>query len=196
MSNYVQQQFDVFLSHSHFDAAIVEKLGRLLVDSGSFRVWLDKWVLVPGNRWQQEMARGLEEAKSCAVCIGQKPPEGWFLEEIELALRRHRNDNLFRVIPVILPGGDETHLAGFLAGRTSVSFGHGLDDREACHRLTCGIQGIQPGMGPSSVPASSPELMELEGKLINLKSLRAKELIEEIIFLECQRRLVDQYIVK
>jgi len=54
--------FDVFLSHSHEDATIVEELGRVLSDREEhFRVWLDRWVLIPGDHWQQDMARGLDK---------------------------------------------------------------------------------------------------------------------------------------
>ncbi|VVB85168.1 TIR domain protein [uncultured archaeon] len=68
--------FDVFLSHSHSDAIVVEALAKQLEDEFKFRVWLDKWVLIPGESWEQEIARGLDQAKSCAVCIGKETPEG------------------------------------------------------------------------------------------------------------------------
>jgi hypothetical protein len=43
---------DAFLSHSHQDAEIVEALAKRLEDETGLRVWLDKWVLVPGERWR------------------------------------------------------------------------------------------------------------------------------------------------
>jgi hypothetical protein len=51
-----EQRFDVFLSHSHHDAVWVEKLASRLADEHEFLVWLDRWNLIPGKPWQQEMA--------------------------------------------------------------------------------------------------------------------------------------------
>src|SRR5919109_1591030 len=92
--------FDVFLCHAHVDAGFIELLVARLADEAQFRIWLDRWILVPGEHWQQEMAKGLEQAKTCAICIGQHTPKGWFREEIERALNRQTKDNSFRVIPV------------------------------------------------------------------------------------------------
>lgn len=80
------QTYDVFLSHSHRDAEIVEALARRLQDDAGLSVWLDKWVLVPGRGFETGMARGVLEARSCVVCIGQEPPAGWYQLEIQLAL--------------------------------------------------------------------------------------------------------------
>lgn len=95
MSTKEEETFDVFLSHSHTDAAWVEKLAMRLEDHAKLRVWLDKWILVPGERWQQAIARGLHQAKSCAVCISNQTPEGWFREEIERAINRQNKDSFF-----------------------------------------------------------------------------------------------------
>jgi TIR domain-containing protein/FHA domain-containing protein len=141
--------YDVFLSHAHLDAEAVESLGSRLVDEGHVRVWLDRWVLVPGQHWQQEMAKGLDHATACAVCIGSHTPEGWFREEIERALNRQTKDREFRVIPVILPDGDPRLVDSFLELRTWVDFRKGLKDRYALHLLLSGIRGVQPGRYPS-----------------------------------------------
>ena len=62
MDNLPNPVFDVFLSHAHADADLVEKLAARLADKAHFHIWLDKWVLVPGEHWQQEIAKGLDEA--------------------------------------------------------------------------------------------------------------------------------------
>jgi hypothetical protein len=134
--------FDVFLSHAHVDAASVAKLAARLVDEGKVCVWLDKWVLVPGAHWQQEMAKGLNQARTCVVCVGKQTPRGWFREEIERALNRQTNDSSFRVIPVILPDGDPASVDSFLELRTCVNFSGGLEDPEAFHILVSGIKDV------------------------------------------------------
>ncbi|MDP1548123.1 MAG: TIR domain-containing protein [Anaerolineales bacterium] len=137
--------FDVFLSHSHADADIVEKLAIKLNDEAKMNIWLDKWVLVPGQKWQQEMARGITQAKACIICIGSQTPRGWFQEEIERALNQQVQKPNFGVIPVLLPGADVSFVDDFLELRTWVDFRHGLEDADAFHRLISGIMGISPG---------------------------------------------------
>jgi len=88
---------DAFLSHSHGDAVWVENLARKLEDNYGFKIWLDRWTLIPGKSWQQAMARGLDDAASCAVCVGDDTPQGWFREEIERALDMQTRNGEFRV---------------------------------------------------------------------------------------------------
>jgi hypothetical protein len=139
------QKFDVFLSHAHEDAEIVERLGVKLTDEARLRVWLDKWILIPGEHWQQQMARGLEQAETCAVCVSRETSNGWFREEIERALNRQAKDPKFRVIPIVLPNGDRTVVDNFLELRTWVDFKVGIDDHYAFHVLISGIHGRAPG---------------------------------------------------
>ncbi len=150
--------FDVFLSHAHVDADVVEKLGARLADEGGLRVWLDQWVLVPGELWEQGLAKALAEAASCAVCIGNKTPTGWFSQEIQRALNRQAKEPSFRVIPVILPGGDESLVDNFLELRTWVQFKEGIEDRDALHRLISGIKGVAPGRQHTSTPKTPKPL--------------------------------------
>lgn len=48
-----ENPFHAFLSYSHDDANWVENLAYRLEDQDGFKVWLDRWVLVPGKSWQQ-----------------------------------------------------------------------------------------------------------------------------------------------
>ena len=150
--------FDVFLNYAHVDAEVVEKLGARLEDEGGLRVWLDQWVLVPGEQWQQGVARALEEVDSCAVCVGTETPSGWFDQEIQRALNRQAKDPSFRVIPVILPGGDPSLVNNFLEWRTWVQFKDSLDDRDALHRLISGIKGVSPGRAIDIAPEPAKQL--------------------------------------
>lgn len=142
------QRFDVYLSYSHTDAEWVEKLAIRLEDEGGLRVWLDKWYLIPGQPWQQELAHSIDQAHCCAVCISESTPTGWFREEIEKALNRQTSDPSFRVIPVLLPNVKTINVNNFLELRTWVDF-RSLDISYAFHTLVCGIKGIPPGRWPS-----------------------------------------------
>jgi len=183
--------FDVFLSHSQVDASCVEELAKALADRAKLNVWLDKWVLVPGASWQQEMAKGLDEAHSCAVCIGKQTPSGWFTQEIERALNRQSKEDSFRVIPVLLPEAQKVNIDNFLELRTWVDFCEGLDDAEAFHRLVCGIRGVPPGRGPYDHGIAQIGHSEVRDKLLQIRTLRVERLIDDDVALEFQRRLLD-----
>jgi hypothetical protein len=185
-------KYDVFLSHAHVDAEVVERLAAGLEDKEGLHVLLDKWVLIPGTHWQQEMAKGLEEARTCAVCIGRTTPAGWFREEIERALNRQTKDPGFRVIPVILPGGDSSVVDNFLELRTWVVFKNNLEEGDAFHLLTCGVRGVPPGRLPALPLNVDLDVAMTRDKLTRLRALRSERLIDDDIALEYQRRLLDQ----
>ncbi|HVX15984.1 MAG TPA: TIR domain-containing protein [Pirellulales bacterium] len=160
-----QDRYDVFLSHPHTEAEAVESIAARLEDEAGLKVWLDRWILIPGKPWQREMAKGLEQARTCAVFVGADTPSGWFLAEIEKALDRQTKDEAFGVIPVILPTGDRRLRNSFLGRLTWVEFKAGLDDSDAFYELVCGIRGVPPGRGrPSATrdtnaPALGPRVM-------------------------------------
>ena len=190
----MENKFDVFLSHAHPDAEVVELLGERLEDEANLRVWLDRWILVPGEHWQQEMAKGLYHAKTCAVCIGTQTPAGWFREEIERALNLQTRDNSFRVIPLILQDGDRSLIENFLELLTWVDFKNGLNDNHAFHILVSGIRGIPPGRYSDLQAGNNDELLLIRQRLQHIRALRREQLIDNDIALEYQRRILDQII--
>ena len=140
--------FDVFLSYPHTEGVWVENLAKRLEDEAQLNVWLDKWILVPGQPFQPGMAQGIEvQSKSCAVCIGESTPKGWVHEELQKALSRQVRDPSFRVIPVLLPNAHSANVNDFLELRTWVDF-RISDQAYAFHLLVCGIKGIPPGRWP------------------------------------------------
>lgn len=191
MTGEPDETFDVFLSYAHTEAEAVESIAVKLEDKYGLRVWLDRWILIPGEHWQQEMAKGLDQAKTCAVCVGSNTPSGWFREEIERALNRQSKDRTFRVIPVILPTGDRGSIDDFLELRTWVDFKTGLEDANAFHVLVSGVGGVPPGRRLPEKMHQSDDLASLKVKLASIRDLRVERLIDEEIALEYQRRLLD-----
>jgi hypothetical protein len=183
--------YDIFLSHSHLDAKWVEDLANRLDDEG-FKVWLDKWVLIPGVSWQQAISKGLDQAVCCAVCIGELTPVGWFEEEIERALDRQTSDASFRVIPILLPNAQAEIIDRFLKLRTWVDFRNGSDAAYAYHLLTCGIKGISPGRWPLKEPL---DLIgsKVELKLRELKRWRQEDLICDKVHTDLQYQILCQH---
>jgi formylglycine-generating enzyme required for sulfatase activity len=144
--------FHVFLSHNSADKPAVEELAQRLANEG-IQAWLDKWHLIPGNRWQRDIEKALAESETCAVFVGPSGFGPWQDEEMSAAidLRVRDSGRRYRVIPVLLPGAERAEcssLPAFLAATTWVEFRDSLDDPAAFHRLVCGIRGVEPGAGP------------------------------------------------
>jgi WD40 repeat protein len=143
--------FDVFLSHHSADKPAVEELARRLAQEG-IEPWLDKWHLIPGDAWQPAIEKALADAAACAVFIGPGGFGSWQNEEMRAAIARRVQDSkgAYRVIPVLLPGGERAErssLPTFLVAATWVEFRQSLDEEDAFRRLVCGIRGREPGPG-------------------------------------------------
>jgi hypothetical protein len=139
--------YDVFLSHHSSDKPDVESIA-IRLESAKLKPFLDKWHLVPGDPWQEDLEDALAKSATCAVFLGPSGLGGWQNEEMRAALdERVRNKN-FRVIPVLLPRArpqDDSTLPRFLRRLTWVDFRTGLEDEDAFHRLVAGIKGERPG---------------------------------------------------
>lgn len=188
-ASVADETFDVFLSHAHQNAELVELLAEKLEDEENLSVWLDRWILIPGEHWQQAMARGLEYANTCVVCIGVQTPQGWFQEEIQRALNRQTKEKTFRVIPVILPGGDRACVDDFLELRTWVDFKDGIDDPRALHDLVSGIRGVPPKRFRRERATKDAEAVEIRTKLQFIRDLG--DVIDKEVRIEYQKLLLD-----
>ena len=61
-------QYDVFLRHSAKDKAVVRPLAERLRQDG-LKVWLDEWVLKPGDSIPAKMEEGLEHSRVLVLCM-------------------------------------------------------------------------------------------------------------------------------
>jgi WD40 repeat protein/energy-coupling factor transporter ATP-binding protein EcfA2 len=143
------KKYNVFLSHSSPDKPTVEQIAQWLQDKAKLSVWLDKWNLIPGEPWQEEIEKALDESECCAVFLGPNGMGPWQNEEMRTALDERVSKQTIRVVPVLLPGavrpGQETRLPRFLRRLTWVLFQNNWDEEDPLHRLVCGIKGIPPG---------------------------------------------------
>lgn len=98
--------FDVFLSHNSTDNAAVERLSVRLEDEAQLKPFLDKWHLVPGDPWQEDLEKALDQSATCAVFLGANGLGAWENEEMRSALNDRVHQRGFRVIPVLLLGAD------------------------------------------------------------------------------------------
>lgn len=60
--------FDVFLSHSSKDKAVVRPLAERLRNDG-VKVWFDEWVLKPGDSISAKIKEGLERPRVLVLCM-------------------------------------------------------------------------------------------------------------------------------
>lgn len=61
-------KYDVFLSHSEKDKPIVRDVAERLRKDGLL-VWLDEWVLKPGDHVQAKIEEGLEQSRVLVLCM-------------------------------------------------------------------------------------------------------------------------------
>jgi len=61
-------EFDVFLSHSWKDKAVVRPLADRLRADG-LRVWLDEWEIKPGDNIPAKIEEGLEHSRVLVLCM-------------------------------------------------------------------------------------------------------------------------------
>ena len=191
--------YDAFISYSHDNEDIVEDIAGRLKEEESLEIWLDKWRLIPGDSWQQEMAHGLEKSRSCVVCIGSDKPSGWHKEEIQHALSiKIGKDPTFRVIPLLLPGSKSEYVENFLSNRLWVDISDESKLDEGIYRIVCGIRGLQPGTYSSKkrITENPIQSFDIEEMLRRFNLYRQKGLICEEIHREYQRKVLDYDIQK
>jgi hypothetical protein len=61
-------EYDVFLSHSAKDKAVVRPLAERLREDG-LKVWFDEWVLNPGDSIPAKIEAGLEHSRVLVLCM-------------------------------------------------------------------------------------------------------------------------------
>ena len=61
-------RYDVFLSHSAKDKAVVRPLAERLRKDG-LKVWFDEWMLKPGDSIPAKIEDGLEHSRVLVLCM-------------------------------------------------------------------------------------------------------------------------------
>jgi GTPase SAR1 family protein len=134
--------YDVFLCHNVRDKPQVLRIAAALEERGILP-WLDVHDIQPGSRWQQEMAKGIEQSRSAAVLIGPAGPGPWHEAEMELINDWSARNKSRNVIPVILDGTEEDPaLPGFLRVWSTVDMR--TADPDPIEQLVWGITGRHP----------------------------------------------------
>jgi cell division protein FtsZ len=84
----IKRRLNVFLCHSSGDKPIVRKLYQRLYSKRGIDPWLDEANLLPGEDWNYEIAKAVEETDVVIVCISRNAvsKEGYVQKEIKRAL--------------------------------------------------------------------------------------------------------------
>jgi len=94
--------YDVFLSHNASDKPRVRKLAERLRDAG-LRVWLDEWVIKPGDDIYLAIERGLEAARVQVLCLSPEAlGSAWVSLERSTVLFRDPANADRRFVPLLL----------------------------------------------------------------------------------------------
>src|SRR6266576_2562403 len=107
-----QYAFDVFLSHSSKDKAVVRAVAERLRADG-LRVWFDEWEIKPGDSIPAKIEEGLEHSRVLVLCMSANAfGSDWAQLEAGTVRFRDPLNKERRFIPVRLDG---TAIKGSLA---------------------------------------------------------------------------------
>ena len=99
-------EYDVFLSHNSADKPRVRKLAERLKGAG-LRVWLDEWVIKPGDDIYLAIERGLESARVQVLCLSPAAlGSEWVALERSTVLFRDPTNKGRRFVPLLLSDCD------------------------------------------------------------------------------------------
>ncbi len=101
--------YDVFLSYSSEDRNVVHALARKLRDAG-LRVWLDSWVIQPGDPVSLKIQQGLETSRLLLMCMSKAYfRSDWAGLEHHSLLFRDPTNKERRFIPVLIEDCDRPY---------------------------------------------------------------------------------------
>jgi hypothetical protein len=95
-------KFDVFLSHNSKVKARVRKLAEQLKNKG-LRVWLDEWVIRPGDDIYLQIEKGLEASRVMVLCMTPNAfGSDWVSMERSTVIFRDPKNSNRRFIPLYM----------------------------------------------------------------------------------------------
>jgi hypothetical protein len=103
-SNMGKRTWDFFVAHASADRELAEGLYELL--SPQFRVFLDSRSLVPGDDWDQAIAKAQTESAISLILVSSNTENAYYQrEEVASAIDMARNDrDQHRVVPIYVGG--------------------------------------------------------------------------------------------
>jgi small GTP-binding protein len=161
-----QFTFDVFLSHSSKDKTVVREVAEQLRADG-LRVWLDEWVLKPGDSIPVKIEEGLENSRVLVLCMSANAfGSDWAQLESNTFRFRDPLNKERHFIPLRL---DDAHIKGSLAQFLYINWLPEKRDQEYAKLLL------------ACSPASKPKLTEAQQRFqAEIFSLGHTDLIRSV----------------
>lgn len=152
---------DVFLSHNHADKPRVQRLAERLKAEG-LRVWLDEWVIKPGDIIALKVDEGLEQSRVLLLCISPAAlASGWVALERSTAVHRDPSNAGRRFIPLLL---GECDLPDTLRRYKYVDFREESDGAFAEVLAACRTEAVSAAPEPILQPEKPSLLQRLFSK--------------------------------
>ena len=152
--------YDVFLSHSSQDKAVIRPLAERLRADG-LRIWLDDWEIRPGDSIPSKIEHGLEHSRVLVLCMSAQA-FGSDSAQLESGTFRFRDplNKERRFIPLRL---DEAPIRGSLSQFLYISWLEEARGQEYSKLL----EACRP---PLALPTAEPEYTraQFEAKVISL----------------------------
>lgn len=109
----------LFISYSHTDSKIVEKIAGVLAARNK-HVWLDKWELNYGDSLLEVVQDALTESSALLIMLSKKSVASeWCKKEVNAALLRELEEKKVVAVPVLL---EECDIPIFLRGKLYADF--------------------------------------------------------------------------
>lgn len=123
----------VFISYSRYDAVFVDRLSGDLRQQG-VHVWIDREQIMPGQQWQREIERGLNNANILIFVISRHSLRSqWVLTERDVYAANNR-----KIIPILIEDIDLSELPTFIANIQWADFRQSYKD---------GLESVFNGLG-------------------------------------------------
>jgi hypothetical protein len=120
----------IFISYSHANSDIVEKIAANLV-AKNIHIWIDKWQLAFGDSLIQRIQEGLTECSALLIVLSKDYLESeWCTKEQEAAILRELEEKKVIAIPILL---EDCEIPIFLRGKYYADFRGDFD--KAIHAL-------------------------------------------------------------
>jgi hypothetical protein len=115
----IEQGLKIFLSYSHKDKVVVEKVANLLNEKG-FDVWFDEWNIKVGKSLMNEIQKGITSADYVIIFISKNSKKSkWVDLEYRTSLTRQVGKNKLKLLPAKL---DSTAVPLFLSDTLYADF--------------------------------------------------------------------------
>ncbi len=126
----MSQRYSVFLSYSHADTRIMERIKKSLVDAG-IEVWTDEKLTVGTPEWEREIEKAIENSDCFVVLLSPNAKDSkWVRIEISYAMTLDR-----QIYPILANGDEKTAIPIVLINYQFVDIRTGTNYEDRLEKL-------------------------------------------------------------